>query len=109
LIATAATSSSSGPSYPSSSRNKINWSKLEKQVLEEEEKAMDTKEPNAGGDTELNKLFQKLYAGATDEQRMAMMKSYQESNGTALSTDWDSVKKAPVETKPPDVRTPPLS
>ena len=34
---------------------------------------------------------------------MAMMKSYQESNGTALSTSWDEVKKGRVETKPPDV------
>ena len=31
-----------------------------------------------------------------------MMKSYQESNGTALSTDWNDVKKGKVETRPPD-------
>jgi suppressor of G2 allele of SKP1 len=31
-----------------------------------------------------------------------MMKSYQESNGTALSTNWDEVKKGRVETKAPD-------
>jgi len=30
-----------------------------------------------------------------------MMKSYQESGGTTLSTNWDEVKKAPVEVKPP--------
>lgn len=29
------------------------------------------------------------------------MKSYQESNGTTLSTNWDEVKKGKVETKPP--------
>ena len=38
-------------------------------------------------------MFQKLYADATDEQRRAMVKSYQESNGTSLSTNWDEVKK----------------
>lgn len=72
--------------------------------MTEEEKAPadTTKDPNAGGDKELNSLFQKIYSGATDEQRMAMMKSYQESNGTALSTDWSDVKKGKVETKPPD-------
>lgn len=31
-----------------------------------------------------------------------MIKSYQESNGTALSTNWEDVKKGPVETQPPD-------
>jgi suppressor of G2 allele of SKP1 len=31
-----------------------------------------------------------------------MMKSFSESNGTALSTNWEEVKKAKVETNPPD-------
>lgn len=35
-----------------------------------------------------------------------MIKSYQESNGTSLSTNWDDVKKKRVETMPPDVRLP---
>jgi hypothetical protein len=30
-----------------------------------------------------------------------MMKSYQESGGTTLSTNWDEVKKGKVEVKPP--------
>jgi len=51
------------------------------------------KDPNAGGDRALNEMFQKLYADATDDQRKAMIKSYQESNGTALSTDWNDVSK----------------
>jgi len=51
------------------------------------------KDPNGGGDVALNLMFQKLYEGATDEQRRAMIKSYQESNGTSLSTDWASVGK----------------
>lgn len=42
-------------------------------------------------------MFQKLYEGATDEQRRAMIKSYQESNGTSLSTDWASVSKVSHE------------
>lgn len=41
----------------------------------------------------MNDMFQKLYADATDDQRKAMIKSYQESNGTALSTDWSDVSK----------------
>jgi len=90
------------PSYPTSSAKKTDWNKLEAEVKKEEDSPSDNKDPNAGGDRELNALFQKLYSGATDEQRKAMIKSYQESNGTALSTNWDEVKTAPVETKPPD-------
>ena len=30
-----------------------------------------------------------------------MMKSYTESNGTALSTNWEEVSKGKVETSPP--------
>ncbi|KAI9716166.1 MAG: hypothetical protein M1828_000449 [Chrysothrix sp. TS-e1954] len=50
----------------------------------------------------VNGFFKKLYAGASDETRRAMMKSYQESGGTALSTNWDEVKKERVKVTPPD-------
>ena len=98
-----------GPSYPTSSRNKHDWDAVAKAVKDEEEKPADpnNKDPNAGGDRELNALFQKIYSGASDEQRKAMMKSYQESNGTALSTDWGDVQKGKVETKPPDGQSDP--
>ena len=33
------------------------------------------------------------------------MKSYVESNGTALSTNWEQVKQGKVETSPPDGMT----
>ncbi|KAH9821276.1 SGS domain-containing protein [Melampsora americana] len=88
--------------YPSSSRRKTNWDQLAKTVeKEEEEDGSKDKDPNAGGDVALNKLFQKLYGDASDEQKRAMMKSYTESNGTSLSTDWNEVKKSKVETRPP--------
>lgn len=91
------------PSYPSSSRRKTDWERLAKTAEKEEEEAIkNLQDPNAGGDRALNELFQKLYADATDEQKKAMMKSYVESNGTALSTDWADVGKKKVETRPPD-------
>lgn len=34
--------------------------------------------------------------------RRAMMKSFTESNGTSLSTNWDEVGKGKVETVPPE-------
>jgi suppressor of G2 allele of SKP1 len=53
------------------------------------------------GDSTLNEFFQNLFANADDNTKKAMMKSFQESGGTALSTNWDEVKKAPVEIKAP--------
>lgn len=84
--------SSAGPSYPTSSRSgPKNWDKLE--GLE-------------GGDSDdesdVNQFFKKIYKGATPEQQRAMMKSFTESNGTSLSTDWDDVKGRKVETMPPE-------
>lgn len=50
----------------------------------------------------MNLFFKKLYKGATPEQQRAMMKSFTESNGTSLSTNWDDVKGKKVETVPPE-------
>ena len=51
---------------------------------------------------EIDGFFKQIYKNADPDTRRAMIKSYQESNGTALSTNWSDVKKGPVETKPPD-------
>ncbi|KAH8927558.1 SGS-domain-containing protein [Atractiella rhizophila] len=102
VVSKMAEGSDGGRGYPTSSKKKTNWDALEAEQIKEEDQGPDKDDPNTGGDRELNRLFQKLYKGATDEQRLAMMKSYQESNGTALSTNWDEVRKGKVETKPPD-------
>lgn len=54
-----------------------------------------------GGD-QATSFFKKLFQNADPDTRRAMMKSYQESNGTALSTNWDEVGKKKMETSPPD-------
>ncbi|EGY19027.1 SGT1 protein [Verticillium dahliae VdLs.17] len=75
---------------PSSSRTGAkNWDK----VLADED---DTEKES------VNDFFKTLYKGATDEQKRAMMKSFTESNGTSLSTNWDDVKTGKVETVPPE-------
>ncbi|KAF3281481.1 hypothetical protein TWF970_002042 [Orbilia oligospora] len=50
----------------------------------------------------VNGFFKKLYKDADPDTRRAMMKSYVESNGTALSTNWGEVGRGKVETSPPD-------
>ena len=47
-------------------------------------------------------FFKKLFKDADPDTKRAMMKSYQESNGTALSTNWAEVSKKTTETSPPD-------
>lgn len=74
------------------------WDALARALDEEEAAEAST----GGGDAALNKLFQSIYAKADDDTRRAMQKSYVESNGTCLSTDWKTVGAGKVETKPPD-------
>lgn len=53
-----------------------------------------------GGDP-VDSFFKKLYAGADPDTRRAMVKSYTESQGTALSTNWAEVEKEKVQARPP--------
>jgi suppressor of G2 allele of SKP1 len=83
-------SAPSGPAYPTSSKTgPKNWDKFGDDDEEEE------------GDA-TNSFFKKLYQGASPDTQRAMMKSYTESNGTSLSTNWEEVSKGKVETLPPD-------
>lgn len=86
---------SSTASYPTSSKSGAkNWDKLVADDTEEK------KEEDEGGDPAAA-FFKKLYADADEDTRRAMMKSYVESNGTALSTNWGEVKKETMKTTPP--------
>jgi len=87
------TTAPAGPAYPTSSRTgPKNWDKLGDDEVGEGD---DDK-----GD--VNFFFKQLYKGATPEQQRAMMKSFTDSNGTALSTDWNDVGNRTVETVPPE-------
>jgi len=102
------------PSYPTSSATAPkNWDKLAADLTakkpkskpksksaqdddsEPEDDASDTYESDTGD--AVDGFFKKLYKGADDDTRRAMMKSFQESNGTALSTNWAEVGKGKVE------------
>ncbi|KAI6800007.1 SGS-domain-containing protein [Hortaea werneckii] len=93
-VFTSGQASSKGPAYPTSSKHgPKDWDAITTSKDDEDEVE--------GGD-EANAFFKKLFKNATPETQRAMMKSYTESNGTALSTNWDEVSKGKVETTPPD-------
>ncbi|KAL7107025.1 hypothetical protein ACP275_06G028000 [Erythranthe tilingii] len=84
------------PTYPSSKPNRVDWDKLEAEVKKEE------KDEKLDGDAALNKFFRDIYKDADEDTRRAMSKSFVESNGTVLSTNWKEVGLKKVEGSPPD-------
>ncbi|KAF9270194.1 SGS-domain-containing protein [Marasmius fiardii PR-910] len=79
-----------------------NWEGISSQILASEKERSLEEDPNVGGDSAINPFFQKLFADADDDTKRAMLKSYTESGGTTLSTNWEEVKKSKVEVKPPE-------
>ena len=106
------TTNNAGPSYPTSSKSgPKDWDKVADDLSkrpkkknkdgEEEEDSAYAGLDDDEGDPAMG-FFKTLYKGADEDTKRAMMKSYSESNGTALSTNWSEVGKGKVETSPPD-------
>ena len=58
---------------------------------------MKEEEEEPQGEEALNKVFKDIFARGTTEQKQAMMKSFTESAGTVLSTNWGEVKEKDYE------------
>ncbi|XP_011866317.1 PREDICTED: suppressor of G2 allele of SKP1 homolog [Vollenhovia emeryi] len=82
--------------YPSSSKTSTDWDKLEKEIVKQEATEL------ADGETAVNALFQNIYGSGSDEVRRAMNKSFIESGGTVLNTNWGEVGQNRVKRRPPD-------
>lgn len=97
------------PSYPTSSRQGAkNWDKVASELSTSQKSGSRKKDGGTddadsdiedGGDN-VDAFFKKLYSGADPDTQRAMMKSYVESQGTSLSTNWGEVSKGKVEPKP---------
>lgn len=77
----------------SNSKHKPNWDKIVETEL---------KDDASQGEAALNELFQKIYTEGSDEVKKAMNKSFLESGGTVLSTNWNEVGEKKVDIKPPE-------
>jgi suppressor of G2 allele of SKP1 len=78
-----------------------NWEGITSNILNSEKEKTTEEDPNVGGDSTLNSFFQKIFGDADEDTKRAMMKSYSESGGTTLSTNWEEVQKETVTVKPP--------
>jgi suppressor of G2 allele of SKP1 len=78
---------------------KKNWEAVSDGILKSEKDKSMADDPNA---IDSNNAFADLFANVDDDAKRAIMKSYTESGGTTLSTDWKDVSRAPVTVKPPE-------
>ena len=67
------------------------WDAIERDLKKKEE------EDKGEGEEALNSLFKQIYGNADEDTRRAMIKSFQTSGGTSLSTNWKDVEKTDYE------------
>lgn len=105
-------SSGNAPAYPTSSRKGVkDWDKVasslgekkgkEKSSSKEGDDAEADSDTSEYGGDQVDGFFKKLYSNADPDTQRAMVKSFYESEGTALNTNWSEVGKKKVDVHPP--------
>ncbi|KAI9638235.1 SGS domain-containing protein [Dioszegia hungarica] len=79
-----------------------NWDRVVEEELKVKKEDRTAADPNSGGDNALQKMFADIYKDADPDTKRAMIKSFTESGGTTLSTDWNSIGKEKTPIRPPD-------
>eukprot|EP01095_Lingulamoeba_sp_RSL-Kostka_P006364 TRINITY_DN1993_c0_g3_i1.p1 TRINITY_DN1993_c0_g3~~TRINITY_DN1993_c0_g3_i1.p1 ORF type:complete len:382 (+),score=162.02 TRINITY_DN1993_c0_g3_i1:35-1180(+) len=74
--------------YPTSNKKKIDWDAIKIEETPESKQS-------------LNEVFQGIFSRGSSDQQRAMMKSFWESGGTVLSTNWDDIGSRKVECTAP--------
>src|SRR5947209_6489111 len=83
---------------------KKDWENIVSALEKDSQDPTAAKDANAGGESAVNDFFKQVFADADDDTKRAMIKSFQESGGTTLSTNWEEVKQGKVEgSAPPGV------
>ncbi|PNH05200.1 Protein SGT1 B [Tetrabaena socialis] len=77
------------------------WTRKCDAELEARARELEQKGELDGGDP-LNNFFKKIFSQGDEDTQRAMMKSFVESNGTVLSTNWNEVGKKKVDCTPPE-------
>lgn len=75
--------------------HKKDWDSLARDVEK-------TEEEEAQNEEALRRLFCRIYSTSSPEIQKAMNKSFWESGGTVLSTNWSDVSKGKVDVRPPE-------
>ena len=88
---TATTQESSADTKRTPYASQKDWDEIGRNLKKDEE----NEKPE--GEEALNKLFQQIYGDASEDTKRAMIKSFQTSGGTVLSTNWNEVKEKDYE------------
>ena len=108
-IASTSTTTTAPPTDRPRRRNKFDTLDLDSELgdtnTDADPEATNSKGQNNGGtgtsEKDLERFFQQVYGDLGEEGKRAMMKSFTESGGTVLSTDWGDVGGRKVVPQPP--------